>query len=98
MLQRIAADRVLPRSRGSSGSPEAYEPEKFGDNAVRARQDFEDVVAMVAQGCRPIIVIDYRLVAWRTAVAHAAAVAAKADGAERVGPRHVQPQLSRLAN
>jgi hypothetical protein len=42
----------------SAALTEAYEQEKFGDNPVRARQDFEDVVALVAREHRPLIVID----------------------------------------
>lgn len=37
---------------------EAYETAKFGENPARARDDFEDVLRLVSQDYRPVIIID----------------------------------------
>jgi hypothetical protein len=42
----------------SLGLKEAYETAKFGDNPARAREDFEDVLRLVSDEYRPVVVID----------------------------------------
>lgn len=42
----------------SLGLKQAYETTKFGTDAVRAREDFEDVLTYVSAEHRPVVVID----------------------------------------
>jgi Cdc6-like AAA superfamily ATPase len=72
VLRAASADEVTRtgaqvQHRGGLSAPvasysvaltEAYRQEKFGDNPIRARDDFEDVVRLVARDYRPVIVID----------------------------------------